>query len=327
MSGIPEIPQLCTSDEGFDRVCRPTGSDVGELHSPRQRVIVFMECPVSGATLGYCGTIIRVQTRSICRHASEPGLWTYRVFVPFFQACMDVAARNLFPSGGLDLAKLPVEEDADNQGSEFHIACDPETDLDEIHGAYRIGVVWYHFTFRKCDQPQPTFELRLAAESGMSVAGSVHFQVPRDTRLNASFVLREIARVLGATETKSQSRIMSSNGRSHHEGVCTMKTTPEERTFLCHYIRELFGGGFEGPAHELFKTNGVKPWEIEPLATIFVNEARADPELYPAWIENHEITPTEPWVPPAENVAAFRARIAEAKSELQKLGPGTLANS
>lgn len=197
MSGISEISEICTADKGFDRECWPTESDVRELYSPRQRVIVFKECPVSGATLGYCGTIIRVRTGSICRHASDPGLWKYRVFVPFFQACMDVAARNLFPSGRLDLAKLPVDDDADNQGSEFHIACDPETELDEIHGAYRIGTVWYHFTFRKGDQPQPTFELRLATDSGISVAGSVHYQVPRDTRLNASFVLREIARVLG----------------------------------------------------------------------------------------------------------------------------------
>lgn len=74
MSGIPEIPELRTSDEGFDRMCLPTGSDGRELYSPRQRVIVFKECPVSGATLGYCGTIIRVRTRSICRHASDPGL-------------------------------------------------------------------------------------------------------------------------------------------------------------------------------------------------------------------------------------------------------------
>ena len=180
---------------------------------------------MSGATLGYCGTIIRVRTGSICRHASDPGFWMYRVYVPFFQACMDVAARNLFPTGGLDLAKLPVEDDADNQGSEFHIACDPDIALDEIHGTFRIGAVWYHFTFRKGDEPQPTFELRIGQDNGVSVAGSVHFQVPRDTRLNASFVLREIARVWEATETKLQSRRMSSNGRSHHEGVCTVKTT------------------------------------------------------------------------------------------------------
>lgn len=106
-----------------------------------------------------------------------------------------------------------------------------------------------------------------------------------------------------------------------------MKTTPEERTFLCHYMRELHHGGFEGPCFGWFKINGVNPWEITPLATVFVNEIRTEPELYPAWIENFEITPTEPWAPPAENLAAFRARIAEAKSELQKLGPGTLVNS
>lgn len=109
-----------------------------------------------------------------------------------------------------------------------------------------------------------------------------------------------------------------------------MQTTAAERTHLCHYMREMLGGGFRGPAHNWHREHKheIGSKEFEPLAIFFCHvEVKANPELYPPWIEQFEIEPTEPWVPPAETTESFRARIAEAKSELRKLGLGDLVKS
>lgn len=76
-----------------------------------------------------------------------------------------------------------------------------------------------------------------------------------------------------------------------------------ERIHLDHYYWE--SSKLEvGPATEWNVANGIQPHELLPLATLRAEETHRDRQEYP-------FGPQEPWVPPAENADAFRARIEE----------------
>ena len=85
-------------------------SSTADPYQPRQRVIVFKDEPIPGATLAYYGVIIRLLTQSVRRNQVSPDLWQYRVYVPYFHKCLDVNARDMYSTGGLDLSELPIDE-------------------------------------------------------------------------------------------------------------------------------------------------------------------------------------------------------------------------
>ena len=81
------------------------------------------------------------------------------------------------------------------------------------------------------------------------------------------------------------------------------RLTDAERNHLDHHYWE--SSKLEvGPATEWNVANGIMPHELLPLANLRAEETHRDRQEYP-------FEPQEPWIPPADNADAFRARIKE----------------
>ena len=126
-----------------------------------QGVIVFQDCPESGATLGYYGTVARVRTASIRRNPSLPEHWVYSVYVRSFNRCVDVAASDLLATGNWESPDLPhIPEDADPI-LELRFHGKVAQDNSVIEGAFRPpGREWWLFSFRKSAKRIPGMKSR-----------------------------------------------------------------------------------------------------------------------------------------------------------------------
>lgn len=163
---------------------------------PRQIVIMFGNCPDSGATLGFYGTVTRVLNSSVVRHPSRPDLWVYRVLMPHFGCQFDISARKLFAPGTLAPA-VPCAEPV----CELEFDAEPADDNEEIHGAYRLpGHDWDYFVFRKSDQPRAGYELRMPAETLRTKPAKLCYSVPRSEVLDRDYVLKAVGDIFGVQQ-------------------------------------------------------------------------------------------------------------------------------
>src|SRR5262245_40650731 len=129
-----------------------------------QRCIVFKNDAVSGATLGYYGTVLHIVTRSLRRHPDVPDLWAYRVSVPSLHKHLSVSAQDLYVTGEFDEAAIEDDPAQDNC-CEIRFDQAPREDNGEIHGAYRLpGRDWELFSFQKREQSHATFELHMQVQ-------------------------------------------------------------------------------------------------------------------------------------------------------------------
>jgi len=169
-------------------------------YQPHLCAIIFRDDVDSGATIGYHCTIMRVHTSSISASPDRPNTWIYRVYVPYFDAHMDLAASDLFVTGGVDVFPLPPERGPVHPVCELRFDSHVFDDNNAIEGSYRFpGRQWRRFSFRKCDQLTPSFQLRLAVNGVEVGSGSLFYDVPTAQRLDRSYVLSALAEIVGVT--------------------------------------------------------------------------------------------------------------------------------
>jgi hypothetical protein len=158
---------------------------------PRQHVIICLDDPESGGTLGYYGTIVRVLGRSKTEYPDQPDLWHYRVSIPAQNRKVNVPSCMLLATGILDPCEF-----ADLDGK---IAFDerPHSDNHELSGSYRLparGVTY--FTFRKSAAPVATYQLAMQMDSDPPESILV-YHVPQKAKLNREYVRQAIFDLLG----------------------------------------------------------------------------------------------------------------------------------
>lgn len=158
---------------------------------PGQHVIVCLENPESGGTLGHYGTIVRILGRSKTQYPDQPEAWYYRVSVPYLNRNINVPHGLLLATGVLD--PFIYEELAGKIAFDVR----PHSDNQELSGSYRLparGVTY--FTFRKSPIPVATYtlEMQLKTKAPESI---LVYQVPQNVKLNREYVALAIRNLLG----------------------------------------------------------------------------------------------------------------------------------
>jgi hypothetical protein len=156
------------------------------------RVTVFFPDAVSGATLGYHGTLVGRE---------EPG-W-YWVFVPSLGRRLLVRHSALLVFQHTDEGDRLVEpDDSDvrrlaNLEWEIEFESPPEADNAVLRGKYRVGSVEKgRFEFVKLNQTVPSYFFRMPAEKLGSSRGRIKCKVPAHQVLDRAYVMKTLASVL-----------------------------------------------------------------------------------------------------------------------------------
>ena len=172
---------------------------------PGQSVIVCLDDPESGATLGYYGTIIRIFGKSKTQFPNQPQHWYYRVEVPYLNKKIDVPARMLLSTENLGRSEFKDERDQ-------KICFDkrPDQDNDEISGSYRLssGSITY-FMFRKSDMPVATYKLDMQIHANHPET-LLLYHVPKNATLNSEYVRLAIRELLGIRSSSDDEESASS---------------------------------------------------------------------------------------------------------------------
>ena len=158
-----------------------------------QHVLICLDDPESGGTLGYYGTIVRVLGKSKAQFPDQPHLWEYRVSVFGRKEKINVSGQMLLATGIVDSAEF-------EQNLEGKITFDarPGSDNVELSGSYRLpsrGATY--FVFRKTDTPVATYKLEMQLDTNRPES-ILLYDVPRNVTLNADYVLTAIRALLGA---------------------------------------------------------------------------------------------------------------------------------
>ena len=185
-----DVAQHSKPAQACDREADEHHSRAHVLGAPGQLVLVFMENDASGATLGYYGTVVAVETASVDKHPGQPERWAYRVYLPSLNADYRIKARHLIATDEFD----PVE----NLGPrcELHFDGPPGSDNLSISGRYRLAgcATWSAFAFEKSLAASPTFQLSRPVRPPDAPC-SLHFSVPPDTELDRDYVIRALGEV------------------------------------------------------------------------------------------------------------------------------------
>jgi hypothetical protein len=151
---------------------------------------VFLDNAVSGATLGYYGTLLE---HSIHRSGLN------RVHLPALGQVVTVAERDILLLG--EDQSYDREMDAGwalaNQKWEIEFESPLEQDNQELWGTYRIGSSLVgKFYFSKRDQPQPTYQFAIPAQ-GNSGVGKLQYFTSSAEALNRDVVMLALSEILG----------------------------------------------------------------------------------------------------------------------------------
>jgi hypothetical protein len=174
---------------------------------PGQHVIVCLDDPESGGTLGYYGTIVRILGKSKTQFPDQPYLWHYRVSVPYLNRRISVPGQMLLATGILE----PFEGDDLDGKIIFDIGPhrdNEDRDNDEISGSYRLpssGVTY--FLFRKSLGPVATYQLQMQIPPDRPES-ILTYHVPQNANLNTDYVLRAIRDLLGFARTSGSNATM-----------------------------------------------------------------------------------------------------------------------
>ena len=152
-------------------------------------VMVVKTCEVSGSTIGYHGTAIRVIDRSVLRNLDTPANWSYRVFIPVLEAQFEIVASNIISTGEMD-----------DSGTLLHVLRDIQFDFEsseESHGAYRLKENdWLHFHFKKHDESHDECTMGIPMIAEFPVTRRLYNLVRRETILDRAYVLRALEAIL-----------------------------------------------------------------------------------------------------------------------------------
>ena len=156
----------------------------------RYRVAVFLNDAVSGATLGYYGTLLAVCSR---RRRS------FSVHVPALGGVIEVPQADLLVVGQDGLHPMSAEESAwylAERRWEVQFDSPIAEDNAELRGTYRVGSREHgKFHFEKRNQPGPTYEFAIPAQASPA-SGRLLYYVPADRVLNREAVMLALAEVL-----------------------------------------------------------------------------------------------------------------------------------
>ena len=165
---------------------------------PHQRVIVFQADLMSGDTLGYHGTVMRLHATSHRQHPSNPERWIYRVSIPCLRREVDVASIDLFATEALNDSPLASESAASQPVCEVRFETQIGEDNNQIDGDFRMpSRKWVRFTFRKNEQSQAEYKLSFQLDGFQLGSGHLRYNVPMFDRLDRQYVLRAIASIVG----------------------------------------------------------------------------------------------------------------------------------
>jgi hypothetical protein len=123
------------------------------------------------------------------------------VFVPYFNAQVDVVSQDLFVTGEIDESGVLGEARTDIPMCEVQFDGDLTADNEIIDGAYRLpGRGWDRFVFQKFEQSHPSYQLRMPVSGGRIGPAVLCYNVPGKDRLNRAYVLRALAEIIGIEE-------------------------------------------------------------------------------------------------------------------------------
>ncbi len=177
----------------------------GDHLHPRQRVVAFKDCHVSGATIGYHGTIVARSNSSVRLHPERPDLWEYRVYIPYFGHECQVPARDLLPTGDHDCQDdPPAPESPVDDINMLCFYCVVALENDKIWGAYRKpGKHWCQFTFERFSITSPSYKLHAPVTKDGISAASLLYNVPWEETLDKEYVLHALEEITGVHEWQS----------------------------------------------------------------------------------------------------------------------------
>ena len=156
---------------------------------PMTHVMVVNNSDVSGSTIGYHGTVIRVIDQSILANPSAPARWSYRVFIPQLKAEYAIVADKIISTDETD--------DPDTLG---HAIRDIQFDVmttEESHGAYRINSrEWLHFHFCRHDALSDEWSMSMPMNRDEPDIRRLRYRVGSEAVMDKEYVLRSIERAL-----------------------------------------------------------------------------------------------------------------------------------
>jgi hypothetical protein len=149
-------------------------------------------------TIGYHGTIVRLDHRSLDQNRDDPGAWQYVVFVPHFRDCINVARRNLMVTGGFDLEPLPQTPCNVIVSYRFYFEKRPHNDLEVVCGYYLLpGRDWDRFRFVRSDVAETTGEVRAPFALFRCQTALLHCRVPRAATIDREFARKTMCAFVG----------------------------------------------------------------------------------------------------------------------------------
>lgn len=157
---------------------------------PMTHVLIVKNSEVSGSTIGYHGTVIRVIDRSVLSNPDTPANWSYRVFIPVLEAQFEIVASKIISTGKMD-----------DVGTIEHLFRDIQFDFassEESQGAFRLDDNdWLNFHFKKHDASYDECTMSMPMNAGFPVALRIYCRVRREAILDREYVLRAIKKALG----------------------------------------------------------------------------------------------------------------------------------
>jgi hypothetical protein len=158
--------------------------------------ILFDSRDSADATIGHYCTIVEVHPTAFDQFSEEPTAWRYRVYVPNQDAYCEVEHSELLGLDEFDNSPFPPEDGP----FEVHMIAQPG-DNEQIAGKYRFGrQPFQQFLFLKRAQPKSTYELRRPVYGGELRGGELLYYVPRERRLDHSYVLRKLSKLFRRTD-------------------------------------------------------------------------------------------------------------------------------
>ena len=169
-------------------------SEDSRLHEfkPRQIVLVLLDDPASGATLGYQGNVVCLDRKSVREHSDQPDRWKYVVHVPQLGKHFRIGARLLVATDDWDsvdpLVDSVCEVRFDNETAEDNLS---------VSGRFRVSNLglWNTFQFVKTDDAAVGFRVAMPVAIGSCGPGRLSYSVPSGEVLDREYVCRAIGKL------------------------------------------------------------------------------------------------------------------------------------
>ncbi len=173
---------------------------------PWTHVMVVKNCDVSGSTIGYHGTVIRIIDSSVLENPDTPDCWSYRVYIPAIEAEFAIEGKKIIPTAELD--------DIATLGRTFKNLQFDFSSGEESHGAFRLNDdEWLHFHFKKHDANYDEHTISMAMNAEHPVTRRLNYRVRRESILDREYVLNAIKNII-ASDQRQLNKPMDRSSRS-----------------------------------------------------------------------------------------------------------------